>query len=102
MAERRGLIVADNPLNAAGVKPKTFRLPTQATVVARTLGPRSLDQVPIAELASHLDHVQSANGIVSEEELFRRVLDRLGLKRLTENTRETLRLALSVSSGDHE
>ncbi len=51
-AESGGLILSDNPLGAEGVKPKTFRLPTQPPVVRRELGPRSLTQVPPGELDS--------------------------------------------------
>lgn len=51
-AESKGLILSDNPLGAEGVKPKTFRLPTQPPVVRRELGPRSLTQVPPGELDS--------------------------------------------------
>ena len=94
MAEVQGSIVADNPLNEAGVKPKTFRLSDQPVVVPRTLGPRPLDQVPIMELSSHVDYVLSAQPSLGEEELFRQVLNLLGLKRLTDNTQEILRKAL--------
>jgi hypothetical protein len=51
-AEAQGLILADNPLGAEGLKPKTFRLPGQPAVLRRERGPRSLTQVPPAELDS--------------------------------------------------
>lgn len=57
VAERRGLIVSENPLRQAGVKPKTFRTPTQPRVHPRDLGPRTLESVPPAELAHHLADV---------------------------------------------
>ncbi|MGH3322121.1 MAG: hypothetical protein ACRDN9_18500 [Streptosporangiaceae bacterium] len=51
-AVRRGVLVADDPLGHAGVKPCTYRLPDQPVVCARQLGPRTLDQVPPSELAA--------------------------------------------------
>jgi len=89
-AERRGEIVSDNPLNESGVKPKTFRLPSQPPVIPRELGPRSLSLVPPAELARHLAELSAGEEVRTEEELFRAVLDRLGLQRLTENAKAVL------------
>ncbi|MCW2685340.1 MAG: IstB-like binding protein [Mycobacterium sp.] len=89
-AERRGQIVSDNPLNESGVKPKTFRLPSQPQVIPRELGPRSLNLVPPAELAHHLADLAAGQGVRTREELFRAVLDRLGLQRLTENANAVL------------
>jgi very-short-patch-repair endonuclease len=90
LGERRGQIISDNPLNESGVKPRTYRLPTQPPVVARHLGPRSLELVPPAELAHHLADLSLGDDTQSEEELFRAVLDRLGLRRLTDNVRAVL------------
>ncbi|MHC9290821.1 AAA domain-containing protein [Mycobacterium sp. LTG2003] len=97
-AVRRGLIVADNPLNQPGVKPKTFRLPTQLEVVPRRLGPRTLGLVPPAELAAHLAQFAEVYDY-SEDELFREVLALLGLKRLTEPARAVLNEALGLVPG---
>lgn len=95
-AERRKEIVSDNPLRQTGVKPKTFSLPSQEQVVPRELGPRALEDVPPAELAHHLNTVSAEAGELTEEELFRGVLDLLGLKRLTENAKALLRAARNV------
>lgn len=92
-AVRRSLIVADNPLNQPGVKPQTFRLPTQPELVRRELGPRTLSLVPPAELAAHLAEFAEF-GDYSEDEMFREVLAVLGLKRLTEPARAVLSEAL--------
>jgi very-short-patch-repair endonuclease len=86
-AERRGMIVSDNPLNEPGVKPKTFRLVTQPEVVARELGPRSIGLVPPAELAHHLLEASAAGDVRDEEALFHAVADKLGLAQLTESVR---------------
>ncbi|WP_253843241.1 AAA domain-containing protein [Mycobacterium colombiense] len=95
-AERRGLISSDNPLNESGIKPRTFRTPTQPKVSPRELGPRILETVPPAELAHHLADLAASDGSMSEEELFRAVLDLLGLKRLTDNARAVLSSAMTL------
>jgi very-short-patch-repair endonuclease len=96
MAERRGLIKSENPLNESGVKPKTFSLPGQPSVSPRELGPRTLDLVPPAELAYHLADLAANDATMSEDELFRAVLDMLGLKRLTDNVRSALSSAMTL------
>lgn len=95
-AERRGLIVSDNPLGEAGVKPKTFRLATQPEVFARELGPRAIGQVPPAELAHHLAEASKGADRRTGDELYRSVLLKLGLERLTENARAVLSQAITL------
>ena len=95
-AERRGMIVSDNPLGDAGVKPKTFRLASQPAVVPRELGPRSLRSVPPAELAHHLAEISRELHGSTVEELFRRVLHRFGLERLTDNAKAVLTRAIML------
>lgn len=95
-AERRGMIVSDNPLGDSGVKPKTFRLAVQPEVVARELGPRSLGSVPPAELAHHLMGLSAEFHGRAVEELFRAVLLRLGLVGLTGNAKTVLTRAFML------
>lgn len=90
-AKRRGLLVEDNPLSDSGVKPMTYRLPTQPASILRELGPRALDQVPPRELAALMREVAATVGWADEELLFRGVLDRYGLRRLTSNGMVQLR-----------
>jgi len=100
-AVRQGQIVADNPLNESGIRPKTYRLPGGPEVVPRQLGPRTLELVPPAELAHHLAELSANDESLSEEQLFRSVLDLLGLKRLTDNVKAILTSALKlVAPGD--
>jgi very-short-patch-repair endonuclease len=82
-AVRKGILIADNPLGQAGVKPRTYRLPGQDAVTARQLGPRTLDQVPPMELAWLLREAATVSGWDSMEPLIRDVLHRLGRNRLT-------------------
>lgn len=96
LAVRQGRIVADNPLNESGIRPKTYRLPDGPEVVPRQLGPRTLELVPPAELAHHLAELSAKDPSLSQEQLFRSVLDLLGLKRLTDNAKAVLTSALKL------
>lgn len=96
-AVRRGLFVEENPLGEPGVKPRTFRLAGQPAVHVRTLGPRSLDEIPPAELAAVLRWVAGKHGWASEETLLREALGVLGLKRLTSNVNSRLRSVLPLA-----
>jgi very-short-patch-repair endonuclease len=90
-AVRRGVLVADNPLDEPGVKPRTYRLPDQPTVRIRQLGSRSLEDVPPEELAAVLAMAQADHGDHGDEALYRATLDLLGRKRLTANVLQRLR-----------
>lgn len=96
-AVRAGALVMDNPLNQAGLKPRTFRLPDQPEVLPRELGPRTLDHVPPAELAELLRQAAMTQGWVNPEALYRDVLARLGLVRLTTNVEEVLASCLALA-----
>lgn len=80
-----GHLVADNPTGEAGVKPKTYRLPTQPAVRVRELGPRSLEEVPPSELAALITEVAGTlpTGWDDTVGLYRAALSRLGLLRMT-------------------
>jgi very-short-patch-repair endonuclease len=87
-AVREGRLVEDNPLGESGVRPRTYRLPTQPDVRARHLGPRSFEEVPPRELAALLNYVAEGDRNTGEEALQRAVLELLGLKRLTDNVKK--------------
>jgi len=99
LAEGQGMIISDNPLAEAGIKPRIFRIPGQPEIVMRPPGPRSIEQIPVNELAAHLRAVGASVVQDGDEQLFRDVLDRLGLRRLTEHTRETLERAMEQVEG---
>jgi len=96
LAVRRGYLVEENPLNEAGVKPRTYRLAQQPSVRVRRLGPRSLEDMPPAEIAALLARVAQAYGSDDVEDLFRATLDMLGLKRLTKNVVDRLTRCLEL------
>jgi len=62
----------------------------------RTLGSRTLHEVPGAELAEFMLEFRVENELISREELFRKVLDEYGLSRLTEATSNRLDFVLST------
>jgi very-short-patch-repair endonuclease len=102
-AVRQGTLVADNPLGEAGVKPRTYRLPGQPEMRPRELGPRAFEQIPPSDLAAMITQAADAHGWTNSETLYRVVLGRLGLHRLTPNVEgrlvQALRLALSEQQG---
>ena len=76
-AKNQGLLIEDDPLSESGVKPKTFRLPSQPQYIVRTLGPRILEQVPPLRAAEVLAAVGGQRGWLDEELVFRGVLGAL-------------------------
>jgi len=99
-AVRQGRLIADDPLNEAGGKPRTYRLPTQPDTTVRHLGPRTLEQVPPREVAALLADAAERLGWDNNETLFRAVLTRLGLHRLTTNVEARLLAILPIARGD--
>ncbi len=100
VAVRQGVLVADSPLGEIGVKPRTYRLPTQPEVRPRRLGPRLLNQVPPRELAAVVSHVAERLGWDEQEALYRGALEVLGLTRLTSNVQEQFGSVLPLAKRD--
>lgn len=71
-----------------------LRLPSQERVRIRTLGSRTLHEVPGAEVAEFMLEFRVENELISREELFRKVLDEYGLRRLTEASANRLDFVL--------
>ena len=99
-AKNQGLLIEDDPLSESGVKPKTFRLPSQPQYIVRTLGPRILEQVPPLELAEVLAAVGGQRGWLDEELVFRGVLERYGIRRFTPNAASHLRRIRTLVDND--
>ncbi|KRE38259.1 hypothetical protein ASG73_04685 [Janibacter sp. Soil728] len=95
-AERSGRIVSDNPLLQPGIKPKTFRLSDQPAVTLRSLGPRTLDEVPPAELAAAMHIAEREHGAISDEEIMRTTLWLFGRKTLTQAARDRMDPVLAL------
>lgn len=81
-ALRDGVVLSDNPLNQAGNKPRTFRVPDQSESGPRQLGTRFLAVVPPSEVAQYRSVVLGGEEI-SDDELLSRVAVLLGLRELT-------------------
>lgn len=73
-----------------------IRLPAQPRVRVRTLGSRTLHEVPAAEVAEFMLEYRVANELISQEELFRCVLKEYELTRLTEATTKRLEYVLKT------
>jgi dethiobiotin synthetase len=74
------------------------RMPDQPAVRVRELGPRSLDEVPLDEIAELIKLIRGANGSSEPTELKRAVLNAYGLVRLTSRADEYLGLAIDLAS----
>ena len=91
----------DNPLHQAGVKPRTYRLAHQSMVVTRQLGPRSLEEIPPAELEAIMRVARTKFACVTDEEVMRWTLHTLGRKSLTQTVRTHFEPVLAMLH-DHD
>ncbi|ADU01204.1 DEAD/DEAH box helicase [Mycolicibacterium gilvum] len=96
-AEKRGLIVSDNPLKRTGNKPRTFRLPTQSAANVRQLGPRTLDIVPPNEVRLLCDQVVGGKPL-PDEEIFARIARKLKLEALSAVDRDAIVAACRLTA----
>ena len=76
------------------------RLPDTPAVRVRELGPRTLEEVPLDEIAELMRRLRSARGISGENDLKRAVLSTYGLIRMTAKADEYLGLAYGLMAGD--
>jgi len=74
------------------------RLPDSPAVRVRELGPRSLDEVPLDEIAALIGRLRSSRSLDGDVEIKRAVLSAYGLVRLTTRADEYLGLALDLAS----
>jgi dethiobiotin synthetase len=73
------------------------RLPDQPAVRVRELGPRSLDEVPLDEIAELIRLIRGTGASSDPTELKRSVLNAYGLVRLTSRADEYLGLAIDLA-----
>jgi dethiobiotin synthetase len=74
-----------------------IRLPDQPGVRVRELGPRTLDEVPLDEIAELVRLIRAQHGAVDATELKRMILTTYGLVRLTTRADEYLGLAIDLA-----
>jgi len=94
-ALERGIIIAEKEASE-DLTTWILRLPSQNRVRIRTLGTRTLHEVPAAELAEVMLEIRVENELVSREELFRKVLGEYDLTRLAEATTNRLDFVLTT------
>jgi dethiobiotin synthetase len=75
------------------------RMPDSPAVRVRELGPRTLEEVPLDEIAELVRRLRAADGAGSADEAKRAVLNAYGLVRLTSRADEYLGLALGLAEG---
>jgi hypothetical protein len=73
------------------------RLPDQPAVRVRELGPRSLDEVPLDEIAELVKLIRNSGGSSDPTDLKRAILTTYGLVRLTSRADEYLGLAIDLA-----
>lgn len=95
-AVRRGLLVSQNPLGKSGNKPLTFTLPDQPQAIARELGPRTIDVVPICEVAEYCRIVSAGEPDLGDEELIGRVGALIVKRQLPGALRRAVRAAMEA------
>ena len=93
--ERRIVLVAESEIPWQG--DDLLRLPDTPQVRPRTLGSRTLDEVPLDEIADLVTRLRATRGLGEPLELKRAVLDAYGLMRLTSRADEYLGLAIDVA-----
>ena len=75
-----------------------LRLPDTPAVRVRELGPRTLEEVPLDEIAELIRRLRSQRGVSDPSELKRGVLASYGLVRLTTRADEYLTLAIDLAA----
>ena len=93
--ERRIVLVPESeiPWQADDI----VRLPDTPAVRRRTLGSRTLDEVPLDEIAELVSALRSGRGVTEPIELKRALLHAYGLMRLTARADEYLALAINLA-----
>lgn len=76
------------------------RAPDTPAVRVRELGPRTLEEVPLDEIAELMRRIRSARGIAGENDLKRAVLSTYGLIRMTAKAEDYLGRAYGLMSDD--
>lgn len=95
-AERRGLLVGENPAGSRGADQRTYRLPDQPEYRLREPGPRALDEIPHRELAEVMRMHGGADPSTDAEQVFRDTLHVYGRSSLTRVAREQLEPGLNL------
>lgn len=91
--ENQGIVTIERNGLGSGYAEATIRMADSPTVLMRDRGDRNLDEIPIDELAQVYRLIRSESHGGDEDSIFREVLARYGLTRMTENVRGRLKEA---------
>jgi hypothetical protein len=83
---RQKAIEIEDELGNGGQVKSVARIPDTPAVVLRTLGDRTLEEVPPSEIAQVMKMFESEKPIADKDDLFREVLNHFGLRRMTAST----------------
>ncbi|MFC8528703.1 AAA domain-containing protein [Nocardia sp. NPDC057227] len=96
-----GDLLADDPLAAADDPAlRAYRTPEQPLTDLRTLGPRSVDQVPLRELAGAIAVAIGEPGSADRREVMRRALRSMGQSEFTDRAVAALALAWPLARAE--
>ncbi|WP_051026797.1 AAA domain-containing protein [Nocardia higoensis] len=96
-AVERGDLLVDDPLALGDPALRTYRTPDQPLTDRRTLGPRSVEQVPVRELAEVLADVAAETGWRDRKDVLHRALRILGQSEITDRAVAAFALALPLA-----
>jgi hypothetical protein len=96
---REGRLIAEADRVIDGEQQWVLRTPEQASVLLREGGGRSLDDIPLTEIAAAMNYISGQKKFTVKDEFFRTCLALFDLKRLTENVRQTLETIWRQSLG---
>lgn len=95
--EHQKRVMVEQTSGGSGYRNALLRVPEGARVTLREIGPRTFDEVPLSELSLLLRGVQAVEPGSSPEEIYRHVLARYGLVRMTEQVRKRFKDATDNS-----
>lgn len=98
IAVRQGLVIDRTELHTQNRVQRVVRLADTPEVVLRTRGDRTLEEIPLSEIAAVM-HRLLGDADFDREQLFRNVLDHYDLVRLTKSTQDILNMALRLLHG---
>ncbi|MET8780104.1 AAA domain-containing protein [Nocardia sp. NPDC004654] len=96
-AVRRGELIVDDPLELGDPSSLTYRIPGQPLSDWRTLGPRTVEEVPVRELAEIMAFYAAQVGWEDRKRLMRSVLGAIGQADLTDHAIAALALVLPLA-----
>ncbi|MGI5823770.1 MAG: hypothetical protein ACOX6Z_07490, partial [Dethiobacteria bacterium] len=97
-ATKRNIFSENNELGVEDKLKRVIRLHNTPEVSLRTRGNRTLEEIPILEIAALIDMFlkQGTVNVEEKENLFRAVLDHYGFQRMTKKAHQILNMSLRI------